>query len=497
MRFKSNEAVTVPGSYAVTHAINPFAGPCRIAARSVGRAAAVAASVPLLWALLGPGPAHAQSAVGPVTTPGDDSLTSHGITLYGIVDIGLQYITHGAPFNDYFLAGSNDVVQKDSIGSQFGATPSNLSQSRVGLQGVEPLGVGDGYGIFKIETYFNPQSGDISDALKALAQNNGRSVTQQTVNLDSSIAGEIFEQSFVGLSSATYGALTFGRQNTLLADGVSKYDPQGASNAFALIGLSGTAAGGGDTQDRRLDSSLKYISRFGPVHLGAQYKFNGASGNASTAVQAQVGVDYLGASVDAFYYKVYDAVAAGALRSAQVAALPGLGFSPSNSLTGTISDNSTYAVMASYNLGQAKFFGAYEHITFANPSNPLAAGFDDIGGYKLAFVNNAAFPLNKVLQVYWAGAKVAASPKLDLAAAFYGYSQNSYATGALSGCSSTASGACSGREVAVSFSGDYKFTRHFDVYAGAMYTAVYEGLAAGFNFATSTIDPTIGFRYRF
>jgi len=41
------------------------------------------------------------------------------------------------------------------------------------------------------------------------------------------------------LSSRTFGTLTFGRQNTLLADAIAKYDPQAASQAFSLIGLSG------------------------------------------------------------------------------------------------------------------------------------------------------------------------------------------------------------------------------------------------------------------
>ncbi len=102
-----------------------------------------------------------------------------GVTLYGIIDIGLQYDSHGAPFNDYFPAGSADIVQKDSNHSVVGATPSNLSQSRVGLSGLEPLGVGDWNGIFKLETYFNPQSGEISDALKSLAQNNGRAAVDR------------------------------------------------------------------------------------------------------------------------------------------------------------------------------------------------------------------------------------------------------------------------------------------------------------------------------
>ena len=85
------------------------------------------------------GVVHAQSATAPAA-PADDTLTYHGITLYGIVDIGLQNQTHGAPISDYFVAGSADIVQKNSNHAVTGLTPSNLSQSRIGLQGLEPIG---------------------------------------------------------------------------------------------------------------------------------------------------------------------------------------------------------------------------------------------------------------------------------------------------------------------------------------------------------------------
>jgi predicted porin len=443
------------------------------------------------------GVAQAQSSMGPVPLPADGSLTIHGVTLYGIVDVGLQYESHGAPFSDYFPGGSADIIQKDSNKSQFGATPSNLSQSRIGLQGIEALNAGDWYGIFKLETFFNPQSGNISDALKSLVQNNGRGLAEQTTNLDSSIAGQAFQQSFVGLSSKTFGSVTFGRQNTLLADGIAKYDAQGASQAFALIGLSGTTAGAGDTEDRRLDNSLKYVGQVGPVHAGLMYKFNGSNGAANTAVEADVGGEYLGASVDGYYVHVRDAVAAAALSAAQVADLPALGYSVSNSLAATISDNTAFAIMGSYNFGAPKIYAGYEHIRFSDPTTPLAAGFDDIGGYKLAFVNNAAFPTDKTLQVFWAGVKYTVLSKLDLVGAYYGYKQNSYGIGANAGCSTNKAGTCSGTELAVSFSADYRFTKRFDVYAGAMYTSVSDGLANGYIFNTSTIDPTVGFRFRF
>ena len=50
----------------------------------------------LLWlsAMGAATPALAQQKTGPGVM-GDDALTFHGITLYGVVDIGLQYDTHG------------------------------------------------------------------------------------------------------------------------------------------------------------------------------------------------------------------------------------------------------------------------------------------------------------------------------------------------------------------------------------------------------------------
>jgi predicted porin len=446
--------------------------------------------------LLCAGLAHAQTAVAP---PADDALTYHGITLYGTVDLGLQYQTHGAPISDYFPAGSADIVQKNSNHSITGVTPNNLSQSKIGLQGIEPI-AGDWSGIFKLETFFNPQSGEISDALKSLVQNNGRSVASgtQTTNLDSSVAGQPFQQAFAGVSSKTFGTLTFGRQNTLLADGIAKYDPNFASQAFSLIGLSGTTAGAGDTQDRRLDGSLKYVAKFADIaHFGAMFKPNEGNGISNSAFEVSAGTEYAGASLDAYYVKVHDAIAAAPLSAAQVAALPGLGFSPGNSLAATISDNTSFSILGLYNLDVVRFFAGYEHIRFENPSTPLTAGFDDIGGYKLAFVNNTAFPHDKIQQVFWAGVKYKVIPDVELTAAYYGYKQNAYGTGAVAGCSSAIDATCSGSLDAISFDADWRLSKRFDAYAGVMYTGVHDGMANGYAFHTTDMNPTVGIRFSF
>src|SRR3984957_11694637 len=464
------------------------------------------------------GVAHAQSAAAPAA-PTDDSLTFHGITLYGIVDVGIQNQTHGAPISDYFVGGSAEIVQKNSNRAVTGVTPSNLSNSRIGLQGVEPI-VGDWSGVFKLETFFNPQPGQIADALKSLAQNNGRSLATQNTNVDSSASGQTFIQSFAGFSSKTFGTFTFGRQNTVLADGVAKYDPNYASQAFSLIGISGTTAGGGDTQNRRLDSSVKYVGSFGGVaHLSAQYKFNQATGSANTAYEVSFGGEYAGFSGDVYYAKIKDAVSVSALSAAQVTdidlagatgglcsnPLPAGGSciaaSPTNALAATISDNTSYAFMGLYNMGFLKFFGGYEHIQYANPDTPLSAGFN-VAAYTIAFVNVQSGPTStyandKNFKVFWGGFRYTVIPQLDLVGAYYGYKQDAYATGANAGRSTSKAGNCSGTEDVISFDADYPLTKRFDGYIGVMYARVHDGLANGDLFHTTDINTTMGVRFKF
>jgi predicted porin len=449
----------------------------------------------LLSGLAAAVPARAQQKTGPGIT-GDDSLTWHGITLYGVIDIGVQYDTHSAPFTPYRPSASGNIVRQNSQQSVTGLTPSNMGQSRVGLQGIEHLN-DEFSAVFQIETFFNPQSGEIADSLKSLAVNNGRSLTTQTVNVDGSSAGQAFQTAWVGFKSVRFGTLTFGRQTTLLMDGSIKYDPNYNATAFGLLGASNTYSGGGAQEDNRLDSTAKYSVSFSDrVHLAALYKFSGASGSANTAFQAELGGEYAGASLDAYYSKENSAITATYLTAAQVAGLPALGYSVSNSLAATISDNEAYALMAFYKFDPLKFFAGYERIVYTDPHTPLGAGFQDIGGYVLAFVTNNAYVNSKKVQVYWTGVRYSVSPYLDLTAAYYGYQQNAYGTGTQTGCTTIAHSTCSGSFEAFSFDADYRFNPHFDAYVGAMYSGVHDGVASGY-LETTNINPTIGARYKF
>jgi predicted porin len=448
-----------------------------------------------LLAVLVAVPVAAQQKTGPGVPP-DDSLTWQGITLYGVIDVGLQYDTHSAPFTPYRPSASGNIVRSNDYQSAFGVTPSNMGQSRVGLQGNEPLIEGL-KAVFQIETFFNPQSGQIADSLRSLTANNGKAVTSQSIGVDGSSAGQAFQTAFVGLESEQFGTLTFGRQVTLVSEGTIKYDPNYNATAFGLLGASNTYSGAGSSETNRLNSTAKYLWKLNDLfHIAGLYQFNESNGSGQTAVQADVGSSFAGASIDAYYSKINSAITGNSLTAAQVTTLPA-GDALSESLAATVSDNTTYSLMGLYQFDPLKFFAGYENIKYTNPKNPLSAGSLDIGGYVLAYVNDKAYTQPKIIQVAWTGLRYSLTPHLDLTAAYYLVHQSSYgATAGTAGCDSIAHSTCSGNLQALSLDADYRFNVRFDIYGGAMYSSVHDGLATGYLFSTN-INPTIGARFKF
>lgn len=442
--------------------------------------------------------ASATRAPGGLTSA--DSLTWNGITFYGTIDVGYAYQTHGASYNGNFYPGLNYLIAKGSSNSVSALSNNGLSQSTIGLKGDIPF-TDDLSGVFKLDAGFNPLSLKLADGPKSLIDNNGRSgsaaaLASQNANGDGGRAGQLFNgAAFIGVKSKTMGTLTFGRQNGLLADNVGTYDPQGGAYAFSVIGFSGATAGIGNTENTRLNSSLKYTNQVGPFRLGAQYQFSGtqtqligSDGSSGSATEINLGGDYGNFSGDLTYSQKNGAIAAGSLSPAQMLTLP------TDSLTATISDTTSFALMGKYTLGAAKIFGGYERIEFANPGSPVANGTVGLGGYVLSSVNNAAYNNHKILDVYWTGVKYQITPKLDLTGAYYGYRQNSFAG---NGCSNNSNSACSGTLNAYSIAATYNLMKHVDVYAGAMYSGVKDGLANGYLNATSTLSTMVGGRYVF
>jgi predicted porin len=417
------------------------------------------------------------------------ALTYAGVTLYGTIDIGLAYLSHGAPLSSSWGPGLPFFVQNYSNHSITSVGGSALSQSKVGLSGVEPLWWEDLTAVFRLETGFNPWSGRLVDAPGSLAANNGKAANVKISSGDSSRAGQPFQGgAYAGISSKTFGTLTFGRQNGLNLDNLAKYDPQQQSQAFSPIGLSGNAGGLGDTESNRLDQSLKYAINIGRARLALMHAFGSDGYFPGSANEVDVGADLGGFSIDALWGVVHDEVAAASLTAAQAAT------QPVNSLAATVSDNTGYSVQASYNAKEyfpIKLYAGWERVKYNNPQHALPAGTTGLGGYTLSVVNNTAYTIQRILQYSWVGARYSMTPNFDLTAAYYQYNQKSNAA---NGCADASAGTCAGELHDASLVADYHFTKRFDSYAGVNYSLVQDGLASGFLFKN---DWTTMFGIRF
>jgi predicted porin len=436
----------------------------------------------------------------------DDSITLHGVTLYGLIDMGLTYETHGAPLNSLAGAPLDTLISKNAQGAYFGAGPNGLSTSFIGLRGKQE--VADGlFAIFNLQSGFNPESGSLSNGLGSIVQNNGLPLAQQNSFGDSAKNGQAFNNAaYAGLSSPIYGTLTYGRQSSLTSDAIVNYDPMASSVAFSVIGFQGFNGGAGDTEQRIYDNSFKYKVDVGPFRFGAEAElrsgqFSGSQGN---AFEGSVGFDYLGFSFDFIGAKIYDGVSATTLSAAQLAATSSTIAQGNGIVAGTVSDNTAFQAVGKYTVGPVKLYAGYENVHVANPNNPLSPGSFLPGGYVLAVATNNAFTTDRVLQTFWVGAKWAVRSDIDLTIAYYHEDQNSFVGAAnvnLAGCSNSSLSQCSGQLDAVSFLADWRFAKRFDVYAGIMWSQVANGLANGFlskvGDRASTIDPTIGLRFQF
>jgi predicted porin len=434
------------------------------------------------------------------TTAQDCPLTWNGFTVYGTVDMGYGYETHGVPLNRQYPTGVEELISKNSQGGIWAFTPGGLSQSQIGIKMSEPLGSGWSI-VGNVATGFDPYSLQLANGPGAMMQNTNTYLPFQDGNADSSRAGQ-WDNSvgYVGVDNKTFGTLTFGRQNSLTLEGVNAYDPMGGSYAFAPIGYSGKTAGAGSTEDARVNTAVKYQVKFGDFHVGGLYQIGGfEQGNGSNGeYEVNAGVEFNGLSFDAIYTYIKDQVNLGTENSPL---LP-------DTLTATLSDNNSVMLLAKYVTGPFKFFGGFEDIRYSNPSDAYPDGFTSIGGYPVIAgkVTSTAFVNTENLDILWTGAKYALTNQIDVTGGYYRYIQNDYNTSAC-GRNTTApypgyapqgssSSKCAGNLNAVSFMVDYRPWKRVDLYAGAMYSEVDGGLANGY-LHTNDFDPTVGVRVQF
>jgi predicted porin len=441
-------------------------------------------------------------------------LAAYGVRFYGTIDVGYGYQSNGAPLDRSTPTGLTYFPQKMNSGAKWLVSPNALGASNIGLQIQEALGAGWSL-VGQLETAFDPASLFLANGAGSLRDGIGVPLGNERGITDSSLNGKFYNSlGYVGFSSDTWGTLTFLRQGSLMRDVTAAYDPI-PGYAFSLVAATGAISGGGDTENVRATTSVKYRINIGSYRLGLFGQFGDYDlGNPSKgALQGQAGADFqVGAgilSVDAVGGYTRDAVSE-ALSGYQVNPSTGLGIAGSapTGITATISDNTNVMAAAKYIAGRLQVFAGYEWMRFANPSDP-AARFTDIGGYAIGGVpgtaiNDAAYNKDRILQVAWIGARYSVTRSLDVAGGYYHYWQNDYSNGAATSGSkgrttcavvTTAVSSCAGSQDAVSAIIDWTFAPKWDTYIGTMYTRLNGGLDSGF-LARDNWATTAGVRFR-
>jgi predicted porin len=469
----------------------------------------------------------------------DCTLTWHGITLYGAYDAGVSWVSHGLPENGYNYEGES-LVNRNGYEHRFLIAPNNLQQTGFGVRGKEEFIHGWSV-VFNASTGINPQSGLLANASETDIINNGLPRASYSEAIDGARAGQPFnDEYYAGISSKLVGTLTFGRQRALGTDAMLLYDPAGGGYAFSYIGYNGTMAGGGDTEDSRWDDALKYRLIYGPVHFAAMYKFaDGSAGCYSTSAtwtaanctpeQAHnnaygfdLGGEYSNLSADLVYQHYNQAISVLNPLLGPQSQSPSQNFqsttdsintnpitganliATTNTVYGIVTDNNGVMGTARYTWDPVKFYAGYEYIWQNNPKNPLGVGASDQGGYFMSGVEDNNLDSEKLVQIWWTGAKYTYRKKTDFTVAWYQQRQNDFRSPPA--CSATAGfrSSCAGTLNEGSFYIDHHFSKRFDSFAGIAYSWVTGGLAIAiphgpgvpYN-SDNNCAPTIGSRFAF
>jgi predicted porin len=450
------------------------------------------------------------SAQADIKDPIPDSLSLGGVTLYGTVDVGYAYQSHGVPLNSEFPGGLEYqafTTTRNFAGSVSTVAESGLEQSKIGVRVSEPI-ANDVSLVATAETGFNPLSGQLTDACGSIAENSGIKQGQQTANADSSRCGQAFNsQLFGGASSPTYGTLTVGRHNSPQLSALAQFDPQALSYAFSFLGYSGFNGGAGSTQAARWDNSVRYAFQNPNFHIVGMYSNGGYdTGILGKAYAADIGVTFEGLAISATYENEKGAVN---LRSSYDNGATPL---PTPGLAAYISNDTSYNFMGKYTfeLGDASskdkltLYAGYSHIQKAHSN--FGAG-DAENAYPLSIginINDSA-----EYNMEWVGARYAMSTGWNFVGAYYHITQNSWTIGltptGTQGIGCAAAGLlCSGEFEEVSMVVDYIINKHYDVYGGVNWSEVTDGLANGFPGTTvgttgSQVQSTVmwGFRVKF
>jgi predicted porin len=307
------------------------------------------------------------AALGVLALPALPAYAQTTVTLYGVIDEGLQFNTN-----------NKNVVNGKNVGGRLWNLDSlaGPSGSRWGMKGSEDLGGG-------LSAVFTLESG---------------------VNLNSGAFGqggtEFGRQAYVGLTSRQYGSVLLGRQ----------YDSVNDYIGFMTYGLASYGSGlahPGDidntTHESRTNNTVKYVSpNFSGLTFGGTVTAGGVAGSVSENSGFSAGMGYKQGPIilGAVYELFKNPSNAGAVlnsNSNAVAPTSTTNYGSLNSgyLTGTNPATSWQVIAAagSYNFGRATVAAEWSNVRYGNIGrfNGATATFNDVEVNGVYQVTQAAF----------------------------------------------------------------------------------------------------------
>ena len=426
------------------------------------------------------------------------------IQFYGIIDIGGAHVNHTLNPNSnlpnsiypysYDAAGGKTIT---GVASRSTWIQGGLQDSRFGLKGDVSLfeAMDNKFKlIYQFEGGFDPLTGSLNNAAKALSQNWDPVKNNAKLNstfADSSLNGDFFaRQAWAGVDGGKLGKVSYGIQYNPFYDIASAYDPNHKADSFSPLGESGAIGGGGGlSPNARMKNSLKYANSFeapmdGKVNVVGMYQFgNDINAEWGRGYAGQIGYENSLFGFQLAYNNFTDTVKVDVADS-----LTNIG-------TGTVGDGSTlkaglydtqaFMATAKYTPSkEIKFSGGYEWMQLSQPTDKLISygslyGYSILGGVASTLYNSSKsvggssnHGDHQNIDFWWVGGeydfgqRFAALDGLTLSGAYY-YTKY----GTLDGVdANNGKAGVAGKDFHIDTETvdlDYKLNKRFDVYGAA------------------------------
>ena len=205
--------------------------------------------------------------------------TSHSLVQSGEMPTSIgPYISGGVRYPRTTPTGPGGAqvpYPASNMSSQTGVFNSALSTSSWGIKAARDLGPDGLKAFIVLDSAFNPVTGQLTDQSHNEALNSRYPTTAYAT---SSLNGQLFAKEAVGgFSGDKWGRISVGRNTNQINDVLNSYAPLQKAGLFSVYGNGVYGAGGGISENGRVDNSVKYSHRIGDINFGLLYGF-GANG---------------------------------------------------------------------------------------------------------------------------------------------------------------------------------------------------------------------------